>query len=203
MHDQGIVHGDLRGVRSRILSRRPVRGSPGPKVNILIDDDGRACLTGFGLVTVVSDQPTILPALTGDRIRWSSPERLYPERFNLKERHPMRESDRYALGMVIYKLLSGHTPFSSCTDVLLLVEKILDGERPGKPLTAQGAWFTDDLWEMLNQCWAMQSKGRPSIDAVLGRLEEISKTWKPPLKQADEDLEEDEDDWDLTEIILQ
>ena len=131
-----------------------------------------------------------------------SPELLHPHQFGLKDSRPTKESDCYALGMVTYEVLSGKVPFAASVDFVVM-RKVTEGERPERPEGTQGLWFTDDLWRMLNRCWAMESKGRPSIEAVLGRLDQISKTWKPPLEQADEDLEEDEDDWDLTEIILQ
>ena len=111
----------------------------------------------------------------GDRVRWSSPERLHPERFNLKERHPTQESDCYALGMVTYEVLSGLAPFSSCTNVLLLAEKILGSERPEKPPTLQGEWSTTHLWGMLGRCWESQPDARPSLNTVLQCLQSITR----------------------------
>lgn len=131
-----------------------------------------------------------------------SPERLDPNRFNLEDGRPTKESDCYALGMVIYEVLSGKAPFAALTDYTIM-RKIIEGERPGRPEGAQGLWFTEDLWEMLNQCWAAQQESRPSIEVVLECLEQVSRVWKPPSEHADEDPETDEDDWDLTaEVVL-
>ena len=42
------------------------------------------------------------------------------------------------------------------------------------------AWFTSDLWEMLELCWATQPGSRPNIKAVLECFVQVSRTWKPP-----------------------
>ena len=126
-----------------------------------------------------------------------SPELLYPSQFGFKDSQPTKESDRYALGMVIYEVLSGKVPFATSPDFIVM-RKVVDGEHPERPEGVQGLWFTDDLWEMLDRCWVTQPKSRLSIEAVLECLEQVSKAWKPPSRQVDEDVEPDEDDWSLS-----
>ena len=173
MHDQGIIHGNLNGVRFRTSSRCPGCGLPSPKANILIDNNGSACLAGFGQVTMVSDQSIITSSTTqGGTIRWMSPERFDPDRFGLEGNHPTKESDCYALGMVIYEVLSGETPYASHGS-LIVAQKILDGERPSRPQGAQGKWFTADLWRTLELCWDSQPSNRPSLNAVLQCLQDV------------------------------
>jgi len=41
---------------------------------------------------------------SGGSLRWMSPELLDPKRFNLPDPRPTKESDRFALGMVIYEV---------------------------------------------------------------------------------------------------
>ena len=129
-----------------------------------------------------------------------SPELLSPDRFNLDNSRPTRESDCYALGMVIYEVLSGRAPFSPLKDVNVML-KVIEGERPGRPGGVEGTWFSDDLWKMLGLCWSTQPKDRPSVDTVLDSLKQISGTWNPPPQQASEGAE-DEDDWDLTVLSV-
>jgi len=130
-----------------------------------------------------------------------SPELLHPDQFDFKDSRPTKESDCYALGMVIYEVLSGQAPFTPLKDFIVM-RKVIEGERPERPEGVKGAWFTDDLWGTMNLCWKTQPKDRPSIKVVLERLEKVSRAWKPPSPQVggdagvDEGAETDESDWE-------
>lgn len=128
-----------------------------------------------------------------------SPELLDPDQFGLKDSKPTKESDCYALGMVIYEVLSGQAPFSPLKDFIVM-RKVIEGERPLMPEGAERTWFTDDLWRMLELCWETQPETRPSIPVVQQCLDRVSRTWKPPILPMNEDVEMDEDDWDLTTV---
>lgn len=108
-----------------------------------------------------------------------SPELLLPEAFGLEDSCPTKESDRYALGMVIYEVLSGWMPFSPCNEAVV-VFKVLHGERPGKPEGMQGERFTADLWEMLERCWKPQPDERPSLDIILQCLQDAMRSSRSP-----------------------
>jgi serine/threonine protein kinase len=172
------------------------------KANILIDQNQRARLADFGLLTIVSD-PTYFTASTsaaaGGTTRWMSPELLHPEHFGLDHSRPNKESDCYALGMVIYEVLSGQVPFPRCKDYII-IRKVVDGERPARPEGAKEVWFTDDLWKTLSLCWETQARDRPGIEAVLECLKRASTTWKPLPPQVNEGVRNDESDWDLTAL---
>ena len=143
------------------------------EANILIDNDGNARLADFGLLTVVSDSTraatTTLSEGSGTP-RWMSPELRDPVRFGVKNGRPTKESDCYALGMVVLEVLTGKVPFSGCSH-LLAVRKISEGEHPGRPKGPEAVWFTDDLWRMLEQCWSRKPKERPDVEGVLECLE--------------------------------
>lgn len=197
-----MIHADLKGVRHYVSNQvsAPPSNTLFTKANILIDPIGHARLADFGLLTIVSD-PTIFTASSSMSIsgtaRWMSPELLDPGRFDLNNRGPTRESDCYALGMVIYEVLSGRAPFMPLA-VYIATQKVLDGERPERPEWAEGQRFKDELWEMLSLCWATEPQRRPSVEAVLELLGRISGTWTPLPPQAAEVTEEDESDWTLT-----
>jgi len=108
-----------------------------------------------------------------------SPELLDPE---IQDHRPTKCSDCYALGMVIWEVLSGHVPFYQTVN-RVVSWKILRGDRPERPQGVEGVWFTDEVWEVLGACWATQSESRPSVESVLQYLDRVSRSWKPPSPQ--------------------
>ena len=166
------------------------------KANILIDNDGHARLADFGLLTIVSDSthPTASSSSkSSGTTKWMSPELLDPDRFGLKNSRPTKESDRYALGMVVLEVLTGQAPFPRYTG-LTVMRKIVDGERPERPQGPEAVWFTDNLWEALELCWSPQPKHRPTPEIVFERLEEGSTAWQPLSPSAGDEFEADSDD---------
>jgi len=94
-----------------------------------------------------------------------SPELFDPQRFGFDKTRLTESSDCYALGMVIYEVISGHLPFHR-DHSYVVVSKVLGGERPSR-----GGCFTDSLWRMLELCWESQPTARPSVEEVLRCLE--------------------------------
>ena len=92
------------------------------KANILVNKDRRACIADFGLSTITGvatrntprtsrvsmmSNDSLMSFTSGGTRRWMSPELLDPERFGIPESEgdrPTRQSDCYALGMVIYEV---------------------------------------------------------------------------------------------------
>jgi len=92
------------------------------KANILVNRDRRACIADFGLSTITGvttyttaglsqvsliSNDTLMSFTGGGTRRWMSPELLDPERFKIprsEDNRPTRQSDCYALGMVIYEV---------------------------------------------------------------------------------------------------
>ena len=206
MHDQGMIHGDLKGVRLQMLIHVLSPNTLSVKVNILVSQNGLARLADFGLLTFISNPTNFTASSPGGHgtTQWMSPELLDPEKYESCDGKPTKESDCYALGMVIYEVLSGKAPFISSKGVVLkrkgtIERMILEGERPMIPEGSEGAWFSGDLLGILNLCWAAQPKSRPSIEAVHKCLKQVSGTWKPPSSQiANEDAEKADSDWDLS-----
>jgi len=167
----------------------------GPKANILIGPNGRACVADFSLLTVISDQQSFLSTCReGGTYPWMSPELLDPESFGLKESRLTKESDCYALGMVIYEILSGETPFAPHKAPIV---KILFGERPEKPRGARGAWFTDNIWGMLELCWKRQPGDRPSSNTVLQCLQGTTPPSRPPPHTGEDEAKDADDQLDM------
>jgi hypothetical protein len=111
-----------------------------------------------------------------------SPELFDPGKFDLQDSRPTKRSDCYALGMVIYEVLSGKVPFSRYYHYNV-VARVLEGERPGRPQGAEGTWFKDDVWRILGCCWRPIPRDRPGIRDVLQCLKTVSGSWAPPSPQ--------------------
>jgi len=122
-----------------------------------------------------------------------SPELLDPDRFGLGDGRPTKHSDCYALGMVILEVLSGKPPFSNYNN-FVVIRKIIEGEHPGRPQGEEEVWFTDRLWEMLEQCWSPQPARRPTINAVLESLKQDLMAQQPLPSDSDDCTQSDSDD---------
>ena len=172
IHDQGMIHADLKGVRLYCRNGASILVTSMPiKANILIDHKSSPRLADFGLLTMTSE-PTILLASSshghGGTARWMSPELIDPEQFGFDKYCPTKASDCYALGMVIYETISGRLPFHQHTDLNVFF-KVVRGERPRR-----GRDFTDGVWKVLELCWKPQPNDRPNIEDVLVCLKQAS-----------------------------
>ena len=151
------------------------------KANVLIDETKHARLADFGLLTVIPDTTNLVSSTSftqGGTHRWMSPELFDPENFGLKDSRPTKHSDRYALGMLIYEVLSGRTPFFRHHGYAVIV-RILKGERPERPQGVNGTWLTNEVWGILERCWKYTPRDRPKIKDVLQCLNDASRSWTP------------------------
>jgi len=172
-------------------------------VNVLVDSDLRARLTGFGRARIINDDaledqtkpPTGLErgnwiGDAGDSIQWNAPEIMNPDKFgftgNAFAKLPSKSTDIYALGMTILEVLAGRSPFGKSSDSNVLM-KVMDGVRPERPDTG----FSDGLWSLLQLGWSEEYEDReskrPSIASILGQLQKDSSNWfsKIPFPSAD------------------
>ena len=161
------------------------------KANVLINHDGHACIADFSLLMIIPDKANLISAISyleGGTVRWTSPELLDPEPFGLKDSCQTKESDCYALGMVIYEVLTGQIPFSQYKDTVV-IRKVMEGERPERPKGTGALWFTDDLWGMLEFSWKSQPHDRPSLKTLLRCLEGVipPSPLHPPAPTMNED----------------
>ena len=161
----------------------------------MINNNGRGCLADTGLLTVTPEETVTSLDQTSTRVQWISPELLFPKKFGLEKSQPTKESDCYSLGMTVYEILSGQTPFVDHTSAAA-VWTILEGGRPTRPQGAQGERFTDDMWRILELCWQPKREDRISVRSVLLGLEGDPNPFEP-APEADVDLVAGVDDqWD-------
>jgi len=146
------------------------------QLNVLVDQTPCARLADFGLLSIIPDSTTLYSYTQGGTTRWMSPELLDPE---IQDHRWTIYSDCYALGMVIYEVLSERMPFYQSPN-LAIPWKVLKGTRPERPQGAEGTWFTDDVWEVLGLCWMPEPGDRLSAKGILQCLEKVSGSWMPP-----------------------
>jgi uncharacterized protein YjdB len=111
-HRRGIVHRDIK---------------PG---NILLDEEGNAIVTDFGIAKVTHDSK-----LTGTGIVIGTPTYISPEQ--CYARPVTQASDQYSLGIVAFEMLTGRVPFegSPFTVMQAHTEKPVPSIRQARPDT--------------------------------------------------------------------
>ena len=113
--------------------------------NILITNETppRACLADFGLSTLAPNAGGETATITaGGTPLYMAPELLCPTEFGTKGGRPTQPADIYALGMVIYEVLTGSQPFYEKNwQVYEVTYHVVCGARPAKPDNAEDIGF--------------------------------------------------------------
>jgi serine/threonine protein kinase len=96
-HQRGVVHRDVK------------------PANMLLHADGRVLLSDFGLAKIIN--PSSRPTAPRGHPDAGTPEYMAPEQI---EGRSDARSDIYALGVVLYLLLTGQLPFTGSTSSLVM-----------------------------------------------------------------------------------
>ncbi|KAG6819271.1 hypothetical protein H0H93_013553 [Arthromyces matolae] len=194
LHDNDIVHGDLKGV------------------NVLIDSAGRACLGDFGLSSVYD--PKILRwtsqssmASRGGTTRWKAPE-LVGSEDAIEKAYNSKATDVYAWANVCYEvgeglflrntthsflqILTGKLPFHDAMNDATVLLNIMQGRTPQKPPADHLAWLKHGLnervWSLMKDCWSFEPLKRPTMAVVMLRLTvEMPPDLRPPGEWAEKE----------------
>ncbi len=122
-HQKGIIHRDIKP--SNILVRADDAGQPIPK----IIDFGIAKATGpaLGEQTALTEGNTLI----------GTPEYMAPEQADFNASRVDTRSDIYSLGVVLYELLTGTTPFLASRDSTSFadLQRLIREVDPPKPST--------------------------------------------------------------------
>jgi eukaryotic-like serine/threonine-protein kinase len=134
-HRSGVVHRDIK------------------PANILIDEDGNAVVTDFGIAKVAE-----LPSETHPGALIGTPAYMSPEQCSGDD--VSGASDQYALGAVAYEMITGVTPFSGST--LTVMQAHL--EQPPQPVRSRSRDCPPELEAAVLRMLEKDPAGRwPSI----------------------------------------
>jgi len=103
-HEAGIVHRDIK------------------PPNIMLDPSGRVKVADFGIAQMATETRMTQSGMLVGTPEFISPEQCHSEKLDGR-------SDIYSLGVTLYQLLSGRTPFQADTPASLVLQ-IVDGPIP-------------------------------------------------------------------------
>jgi serine/threonine protein kinase len=153
-HKAGLVHRDIK------------------PCNIMLDDTGSAKVTDFG-IAYVADAKT---KLTQDGSIIGTPEYLSPEQCEGKTVDG--RSDIYSLGVTLYELLTGKTPYEADTPVSMLM-KIVKGNFP--PIGQVNPAVPEPVQKIVEKMMQTDPQNRyANADELIKDLQEVEKVLTMP-----------------------
>ncbi|CAE6499584.1 unnamed protein product [Rhizoctonia solani] len=156
-HPKHVVHGDLKAL------------------NVVVDANGIPKLTDFGLAQMIRAEDSTersSSSCVGGTSRWMAPELIGSDSPNVPCGKPNFASDVHALGMTIYEIFSGTLPFFGLKREPQVILAIMNRELPER---IPGV-FTDEIWNLVSQCWKHNAQERPTARQVLNVLHELHRS---------------------------
>jgi serine/threonine-protein kinase len=152
-HGAGIIHRDLKPGNLMVVDP----DTPYEKIKVM----------DFGLAKLIeTPQPPEISA-SGHEFAVGTPTYICPEQ--IRGESLDRRSDLYSIGVVLYELLTGHTPFGveSTMDLLLAhaTEEPLPFKRPGAPSPVP-----PEVEAVVMSCLAKEAADRPASARELAEL---------------------------------
>src|SRR2546423_8522882 len=110
-HRHGVIHRDVKAA------------------NIMLDEDGWAVVTDFGIAKVLQAEGLTLTGVTV-----GTPTYMSPEQCDMRD--VTGASDQYSLGVVAYEMLTGHLPFKGDSTMSVMYAHFNEPPRPVPELRA-------------------------------------------------------------------
>lgn len=148
IHQHGVIHRDLK-----------------PE-NIMIDGNDQIKLIDFGIASREGAKRLTYTGLTS---ALGTPEYIAPEQ--VKGKRGDARSDIYSLGVMLYEMLSGKTPFSGPSPLAVMNDRLVN--HPVPPRMAEPG-ISPELQEVLYRAMEREPKNRyPSAHAFASDLEHL------------------------------
>ncbi|KAJ1299995.1 hypothetical protein OPQ81_011829 [Rhizoctonia solani] len=170
LHDNDIIHGDLKGA------------------NILIARDGRPMLMDFGNASLLDATLKFTQTNTGASFssRWTAPEILE----GTTKHTPA--GDIYSLGMTILEAFTSEIPFADKPEISILTHIVVKKNIPMRPekIIPKSSVYGDRLWDILTKCWAYDPEQRPSVGVVWEVLKPLTPDKLEVIKEGGQEGED-------------
>ena len=132
--------------------------------NVLIDRDGRAKVTDFGIARSLEAQGLTATGRVLGTTDYVSPEQALGHEVT-------GQSDIYSLGIVLYEMLTGETPFKADTQVAVAMKHVRD---PLPDVQRRRPEISAALAAVVERSTAKETQNRyPSVSQMVHDLEEV------------------------------
>jgi len=130
-HRRGIIHRDFK-----------------PQ-NVIVDDDGRAKVTDFGIARAGASDMTQTGSILGTA-QYLSPEQAQGHAVGAR-------SDLYSIGIILYELLTGRVPFEAESAITIALKQVSEAPVPPSELNAR---VTPELESVVLRALAKEPRER-------------------------------------------
>ena len=139
VHAAGVLHRDVK------------------PANVLLDEDGGAHLSDFGIGRLLGGQ-----SVTSSSELIGTAEYMAPEL--LRHEPATAAVDVYSAGCLLHELLTGEPPFPGTALAVILLAHL--NEQPRRP-----PGLGDDVWDLLSRMLAKAPAERPTVPEAIGLID--------------------------------
>ncbi|KAG1788858.1 kinase-like domain-containing protein, partial [Suillus plorans] len=144
LHANCVIHGNLSGP------------------NVLVRDDGTACIADFGLSLMYSKVISVTEAswtstLKGN-VRWMGPELLL-EKEDGSPTRPSEQSDIYSFGGIMLLVFTNKIPYHHLRRDVMIFLHLSRSETPSRTHYPE---LPEKYWPFIERCWSSDPRDRGS-----------------------------------------